>query len=97
MSRRLSQERNKKSIQIKRILDFSISVGDETAGENIRGYELLISPKRRGITKKPYGWYYDLKYVDDIKICTKNEKKKKNTRNTYTDYLNLSANVYDGI
>ena len=31
-------------------MDFSISVGHETAGENIRGYELLISPKRRGIT-----------------------------------------------
>ena len=44
-------ERNKKkSIQIKRILDFTISVGDETAGENIHGYELLISPKRNGIT-----------------------------------------------
>ena len=53
MSRRLSQVRLreiKKSIQIKRILDFSISVGDETSGENIRGYELFISPKRRGIT-----------------------------------------------
>ena len=46
-------ERNKKkakSIQIKRILDFSISVGDETVGENICGYKLLILSKNRGIT-----------------------------------------------
>ena len=53
-------------------------MGDEMAGENICGYKLLISPKRRGITLVPLTRDRPLEKSMEKKYLKKKKKKKKN-------------------